>query len=67
MLSRNEALFRHDLNIASDMIQKYFDTRQAQTKAMLDTIQRLQKTTLIIDVPILSESLQAVHSYRGKP
>ena len=25
LLSRNEALFRHDLNIASDMIQKYFD------------------------------------------
>ena len=67
LLSHNEAAFRSDLLAAQDTIAKYFDTRAKQTQTAQALIKQVQGSNLSIEMPTLSDSINAVHNYKAKP
>lgn len=67
LLSRNEAAFRSDLIAAQDALLKYFDTRAKPTQTAQTLLRQVQSSNLAIDMPILSDSLNAVRNYKAKP
>jgi uroporphyrin-III C-methyltransferase len=66
LLSRNEGTFRDDLNSAQQMLVKYFDTKARSTQAAQALLRQVQANNVTIDVPDLSESLNAVRNYKSK-
>jgi uroporphyrin-3 C-methyltransferase/uroporphyrinogen III methyltransferase/synthase len=66
LLSRNEGAFRSDLIEAQDEIAKYFDTRARQTQVAQSLLKQVQGSNLSIEMPTLSESLNAVRNYKAK-
>lgn len=67
LLSRNEGTFRDDINSAQQQLVKYFDTKARSTQAAQALLRQVQANNVTIDVPDLSESLNAVRNYKSKP
>jgi uroporphyrin-3 C-methyltransferase/uroporphyrinogen III methyltransferase/synthase len=67
LLSRNDAAFRSDLNEAERALNRYFDTRARQTQSAQDLLKQLQGSLLSIEMPTLSNSLNAVRNTRPRP
>jgi uroporphyrin-3 C-methyltransferase/uroporphyrinogen III methyltransferase/synthase len=67
LLSRNETAFRSDLAIAQEALLKYFDTRARTTQTAQAQLRQVQANNLAIDMPTLSDSLNAVRNYKAKP
>jgi len=66
LLSRNEGTFRDDIGTAQEMLVKYFDARARSTIAAQSMLRQVQANNVSIDVPDLSESLNAVRNYKSK-
>ena len=66
LLSRNEGTFRDDIGAAQQMMVKYFDVRARSTIAAQALLRQVQANNVSIDVPDLSESLNAVRNYKSK-
>jgi uroporphyrin-III C-methyltransferase len=66
LLSRNEFAFRNDLGAAQDTIAKYFDTRAKQVQTAQALLKQVQSSNLSIQMPTLSESINAVRSYKSQ-
>lgn len=66
LLSRNEFAFRNDLAAAQDTIAKYFDTRAKQVQTTQAMLKQVQGSNLSIQMPTLSESINAVRNYKGR-
>lgn len=66
LLSRNEGTFRDDLSSAQAMLVKYFDTRARSTQGVQGVLRQVQANNVTIEVPDLSESLNAVRNYKSK-
>ncbi|MDY7579466.1 uroporphyrinogen-III C-methyltransferase [Herbaspirillum sp. RTI4] len=66
LLSRNDFAFRGDLSAAADNIGKYFDTRARQTQTTLALLKQVQSSNLSIQMPTLSDSLNAVRNYKAR-
>jgi len=66
LLSRNEGTFRDDIGNAQQTLVKYFDTRARSTIAAQALLRQVQANNVSIDVPDLSESLNAVRNYKSK-
>lgn len=67
LLARNESAFRSDTIAAQDAIVKYFDTRAKQTQTAQSLLRQVQSSDLSIEMPTLSDSLNAVRNYKAKP
>jgi uroporphyrin-3 C-methyltransferase/uroporphyrinogen III methyltransferase/synthase len=67
LLSRNQGTFHDDIDDAQQMLTKYFDTRARTTEAALSMLRQVQSNNVSIDVPDLSDSLNAVRTYKAKP
>jgi uroporphyrin-3 C-methyltransferase/uroporphyrinogen III methyltransferase/synthase len=67
LLSRNEGAFRSDLIAAQDALTKYFDARTKQAQTVQALLRQVQGSNLSIEMPSLSESLNAVRNYKVKP
>ncbi len=67
LLSRNETAFRNDLIAAQDALVKYFDARAKPTQTAQALLRQVQASNLAIDMPTLSDSLNAVRNYKAKP
>jgi uroporphyrin-III C-methyltransferase len=67
LLSRNEGTFRDDINSAQQTLLKYFDTKARSTQSVQGLLRQVQANNVSIDVPDLSESLNAVRNYKSKP
>ena len=67
LLSRNEAAFRADLIAAQDALLKYFDVRAKSTQTVQAMLRQVQGSNLAIELPTLSDSLNAVRNYKAKP
>lgn len=67
LLSHNEEAFRSDLIASQDTIAKYFDTRARQTQVAQALIKQVQGSNLNIEMPTLSDSINAVRNYKAKP
>jgi len=66
LLSRNEFAFRSDLSAAQDTIGKYFDTRAKQVQTAQALLKQVQSSNLAIQMPTLSESIDAVRNYKSQ-
>jgi len=66
LLSRNEAAFRDDVQSAQTILLKYFDTRARATQSSQAALRQVQANDLNIEMPTLSESLNAVRNYKAK-
>jgi uroporphyrin-3 C-methyltransferase len=66
LLARNETSFRDDLATAQDTLSKYFDTRARATLAAQAMLRQVQGNNLAIELPDLSDSLNAVRNYKAK-
>ncbi|RSZ56572.1 hypothetical protein HF313_12265 [Massilia atriviolacea] len=67
LLARNEVAFRNDLVAAQDALSKYFDTRAGSTQTAQAQLRHVQASNLAIEMPSLSDSLNAVRNYKAKP
>jgi uroporphyrin-3 C-methyltransferase/uroporphyrinogen III methyltransferase/synthase len=67
LLSRNEGTFRDDLGSAQQMLTRYFDTKARSTLSVQALLRQVQANNVTIEVPDLSESLNAVRNYKSKP
>jgi uroporphyrin-3 C-methyltransferase len=67
LLSRNEGTFRDDLGSAQQMLGRYFDTKARSTLSVQALLRQVQANNVTIEVPDLSESLNAVRNYKSKP
>ena len=67
LMSRNEAAFRTDMAAAQDALVKYFDARAAGTQSAQALLRQVQANNVAIDMPSLSDSLNAVRNYKSKP
>jgi uroporphyrin-3 C-methyltransferase/uroporphyrinogen III methyltransferase/synthase len=67
LLSRNEGTFRDDLASAQQTLARYFDTKARSTQSALALLRQVQANNVTIEVPDLSESLNAVRNYKSKP
>jgi uroporphyrin-III C-methyltransferase len=67
LLARNEVAFRNDLVAAQDALAKYFDTRAGSTRTAQALLRQVQASNLAIEMPSLSDSLNAVRNYKAKP
>jgi uroporphyrin-3 C-methyltransferase len=67
LLSRNEGAFRADLLAAQETLLRYFDTRARQTQTVQSLLRQVQGSNLAIEMPTLSDSLNAVRNYKAKP
>lgn len=65
LLSRNESVFRNDLRAAQDTIARYFDTRVRQVQTTQALLKQVQRSNLSIQMPTLSESINAVRNYKS--
>lgn len=66
LLSRNESAFRGDLAAAQESLAKYFDTRSKATQTAQALLRQVAANNLAIEMPSLSESLNAVRNYKAK-
>jgi uroporphyrin-3 C-methyltransferase/uroporphyrinogen III methyltransferase/synthase len=65
LLARQEAIYRSDLLRVGETLQTYFDTRAQATIAAQALLQQLQSSTTSIDLPSLSDSLNAVRNFKS--
>lgn len=64
LLSRDEVLFRQELKTTQQWIIRYFDIKSPAGSVMLDSLKKLAASSINIELPDLSPSLQAVRNYR---
>lgn len=64
LLTRDEVSFRRDLKTAQDWLKRYFDTKSEKSAQALGALQQLAASNIVIDMPDISGSLEAVRNYR---
>lgn len=67
LMSRNETAFRTDIGAAQEALVKYFDARAAGTQSAQALLRQVQANNVAIEMPSLSDSLNAVRNYKSKP
>jgi len=65
LLQRNEALFRSDVETAISWINRYVDVRSRNGAAAVTSLRALSGSAVSIELPNLSDSLNAVRNYRA--
>jgi uncharacterized protein HemX len=66
LLTRDEAGYREDLRAAQAWIGRYFDPQSRQTTDALAQLKELSSATLSFEMPTISESLEAVRSFKSR-
>ncbi len=64
LLSRDEVVFRQELNDIQLWIARYFDAKSPAVTDMLSGIKKLSASRIRVELPDLGSSLQAVRNYR---
>jgi uroporphyrin-3 C-methyltransferase len=64
LLSRDEASFRLGLKTAQRWIARYFDSKSRVNKHVSEVLKKLAASDISIELPDISDSLQAVRNYR---
>ncbi len=63
---RDEAGFREDLRVAQAWVGRYFDARAKPAGAFATQLKQLGGTTFTFELPTLSDSLEAVRSFKAR-
>lgn len=64
LLTRDEVSFRRDLKTSQEWLKRYFDSKSDATAQALGALQKLAASNIVIDMPDISGSLEAVRNYR---
>jgi uroporphyrin-3 C-methyltransferase len=64
LLTRDEVSFRRDLKASQEWLKRYFDAKSAQNVQAIGVLQKLATSSIVIEMPSLSGSLEAVRNYR---
>lgn len=64
LLARQEAAFRLDLLQIRDSARKYFDAQHKPVQTFLQIVNQLERAQVVVALPTLSESLNAVSHFR---
>jgi uroporphyrin-3 C-methyltransferase len=64
LLSRDEDSFRQELKTAQHWTARYFDGKSNEGARMLSSLKKLADSSISIELPDISPSLQAVRNYR---
>ena len=65
LLSRDESSFKHDIKTAQQWLGLYFDIKTGEGAQALSILQKLNASSIRIDLPDVSGSLEAVRHYRA--
>ena len=65
LLSRDEASFKRDMKTSQEWIKTYFDVKSAAGAQSLATLQKLNASSINIELPDIGGSLEAVRRYRA--
>jgi uroporphyrin-3 C-methyltransferase len=63
---RDEAGFREDVRVAQNWVNRYFDARSKPAAAFGAQLKQLGATSFMVELPTLSESLEAVRSFKAR-
>jgi uroporphyrin-III C-methyltransferase len=66
LFSRNETLFKADIQKVSSALKNYFDGRNARVGAQIANLEQLSSTKIAVETPTLSETLNAIRSARNQ-
>jgi uroporphyrin-III C-methyltransferase len=66
LFSRNEILFKNDVQKANTALKTYFDSRNAKVGVQVANLEQLAATKIAVETPTLSETLNAIRSARGQ-
>lgn len=64
LLTRDEPSFRRDLKTSQEWLKRYFDVKANDSAQVLASLQKLAAAKIIVDMPDISGSLEAVRNYR---
>ncbi len=67
LLSRNEAIFKTDIERAINWLGSYHDKQARSVVTAVNTLKQLQASKVSLELPSLAESLNAVRSQRSTP
>jgi len=65
LLAQDQAAFQADLRATSDMLARYFNTRDAGVAAAIKEIKRLSSLQIATKLPGIDASLAALEAYKG--
>ncbi len=65
LLSRDEKSFKHDLQSVQEWIIRYFDVKSTSGVLAVTTLQKLRESSINIELPDISASLEATRNYRS--
>jgi len=65
LLSRDEASFKHDIKTAQDWVKLYFNVKSGEGAQAVNTLQKLNASSIRIELPDVGGSLEAVRHYRA--
>lgn len=64
LLTRDPARFRNDLQIATDWVTRYYDTRAKSTATALASLQQLSAASINVELPTIADSLVALRTFK---
>jgi uroporphyrin-3 C-methyltransferase len=64
LLQRNEASYKADIKAAEDWLKRYFDTSDKTVLSALNHLKQLGQSRLSIDLPDISDSLDAARAFK---
>ncbi len=64
LLEHDDASFKHDLQSAESWISRYFDPTSKDSASAIAALRKLRKSDISIELPDISDSLNAVRNYR---
>ncbi len=67
LLSHDQAAFRADLQAVAQMLDRYFNTRDAGVADAIKEVKRLANLQIAIKLPGIDASLAALDAYKGNP
>lgn len=65
LLSRDEASFKYDIKMAQEWVKLYFDVKAGDGAQAISALQKLNASSISIEMPDVSGSLEAVRHYRA--
>ncbi|HMA10874.1 MAG TPA: uroporphyrinogen-III C-methyltransferase [Steroidobacteraceae bacterium] len=67
LMSQDQAAFRADLRAVQQMLERYFNTRDAGVADAIAEVKRLASLQIAIKLPGIDASLAALDAYKGNP
>ena len=64
LMARDETSFKHDLQSAQEWVARYFDAKSREGALAVSTLQKLRESSINIELPDVSATLEAVRNYR---